>query len=519
MPPPKDTKRVLELLYEKLQRQSTQSLSAYLDNVIVDCVPDPKPFGKIREKWQEKRDEALVPAIEFVSGIRDYTGPMNFWFNYSKGHDKTSYLARLLNWMLAFAPRKNMRLYCGAKDAEQAAIVLDAMGKEASLNKWVGERIEFKKMRADSITNGSQLQILTSDAGGNQGKNPDLIVADELTNWDTRDLFDSLYSGVGKRGDRTGRQRCAFVILTNAGVLGSWQDNVRQLAKAFSNDDWYFYEQAEGKPLAGWLAADAIERQCRLMTKTEGDRLWRNRWTDPTEDNGAFSPSDVDACTKEPTRPHVNSDVYFGIDYAGVHDRTALCSMFFDGEVLQVFDVKCWQGSHTSEIKVADVDAWLERQFTIYPNATAVFDKYQMLATIQKFQKDGRKVVTFEYAGGKQNFAMLENLRILLQNRKIRFAADAGMHPYDGSTLVSEFKEVLVKKKTYGLRIDHESGKHDDRVIAVGMAALECIKSCSLLKEPVSQQIFPGTRPTVDSSALLFYGRGNFNSRGHYGLQ
>lgn len=518
MPPPKESKRVLELLYEKLQRQSTQSLSAYLDSVVVDCVPDPKPFGQIREPWQEKRDEVLVPAIEFVSGIRDYTGPMNFWFNYSKGHDKTSYLARLLNWMLAFAPRKEMRLYCGAKDAEQAAIVLDAMGKEARLNKWVGERIEFKKMRADSIVNGSQLQILTSDAGGNQGKNPDLIVADELTNWDSRDLFDSLYSGVGKRGDRTGRQRCAFVILTNAGTIGSWQDNVRQMAKSFSDDDWHFFEQQEGKPLAGWLAADAIEKQCRLMTKTEGDRLWRNRWTDPTEDNGAFSPADVDACTGEPKRPHVNSEVFFGIDYAGVTDRTALCSMFFDGEILQVFDVKCWQGSHQSEVKIADIEAWLERQYSIYPNATAVFDKYQMLSVIQRFQLEKKKVEVFEYRGGKKNLAMLENLRTLLQNRKIRFAADAGTHPYDGSTLASEFKEVLVKKMSYGLRIDHDSNKHDDRVIAVGMAALHAVSNWTGTAEPAASIMRPQSRPTEESTTLSFYRNCNFKARGHFGL-
>lgn len=520
--PTEVTKRTLELLYEKLQRSAKKSLAGYLQEVVVDCVPDPKPFGQIREKWQEKRDEVLVPAVEFVSGLNnDYKGPMNFWFNYSKGHDKTSYLGRLLNWTLAFAPRQNMRLYCGAKDADQAAIILDSMAKEAALNPWIANKIEFKKSSADSKDNGGKLQILTSDAGGNQGKNPDLIVADELTNWDSPDLFDSLYSGVGKRGDKTGRQRCAFIILTNAGVIGSWQDRVRQLAKASHLDDWIFFEQAEGKPLAGWLAAEAIEKQCKLLTKTEGDRLWRNRWTDPTEDRGAFSPEDVDACTGEVKYPPPGASVFFGIDYGGTFDRTALVSMWFDGEVLHVFDCQCWQGSKgVNEIKLSEVDAWIDRQFTIYPYATAVFDKHQTLATIQRLELAGHKVVRFDYNGGKANFAMLENLRTLLQNRKIRFTSTAGSHAFDGSTLATEFKEVLTKKMSYGYRLDHSSDKHDDRVVAVGMAALEALKNWE--PQPELQNPKPPQRDVVHEHRSIssgFGGRSYVNHRGHFGLK
>jgi hypothetical protein len=193
--------------------------------------------------------------------------------------------------------------------------------------------------------------------------------------------------------------------------------------------------------------------------------------------------------------------------------------MWYDGEVLQVFDVKCWQGTQQNEIKVADIDTWLDRQFTLFPHATAVFDKYQMLSVIQRLENDGRKVVTFDYKGGKSNHAMLENLRTLLQNRKIRFSADAGMHPYDGSTLASEFKEVLVKKMTYGLRIDHEQGKHDDRVISVGMAALECVKNSTVVQEAVNQSIIPQARELIDTNALRFYGKSNFSLRGHFGLR
>jgi hypothetical protein len=48
---------------------------------------------------------------------------------------------------------------------------------------------------------------------------------------------------------------------------------------------------------------------------------------------------------------------------------------------------------------------------------------------------------------------------------------NAGPH-----TLVDEFAELVLKVMSYGYRFDHESGKHDDRCVAAGMAALAAMK-------------------------------------------
>jgi hypothetical protein len=39
-------------------------------------------------------------------------------------------------------------------------------------------------------------------------------------------------------------------------------------------------------------------------------------------------------------------------------------------------------------------------------------------------------------------------------------------------SLTDEFAEVVCKVVSYGFRIDHLPGRHDDRVIAVGQAAV-----------------------------------------------
>lgn len=467
-------------------KEAERSLSLYLQRVIVDCVPDPKPYGDVREKWQEERDTWLTPAFEFVAGVNpDYKGQMNFFLGYSKGHDKTSTIARYCNWVLAFSPRKNMRLFVGAKDVDQAAVLLDAMQKEYSLNPWLQktgdkrpqERIDFKRNGADSNFNGGQLRILASDAGGNQGKNPDIVIADELSHWDDPSLFDSLYSGVGKRGDSSGRQRCLFVIITNAGFKDTWQWRVRQLAEASHGDDWFFYSQPEGKLLAGWLSASAIEKQKRLMTPSEGKRLWGNQWVDLTEERGAFQPEDIDKCIGEPRIPQQSSQVVLGIDYGGVRDRTALALVWFDGEKLHVPELQCWQGSAASEVQISEVDAWLDRKCAQYPNLTAVFDRYQMASTMQRLELQGIPVKKHEFRSGKQNHALYETLQTLLQNGRVCFSNSTGTHPFDGSSLVTELKRVLKKKMASGFKIDHDDKEHDDRVIAVGMAAIEAVST------------------------------------------
>jgi hypothetical protein len=515
---PRPTKEVAEarklqqLLHEKLRREASQSLRAYLDNVLIDSVPEPKLYGQIREPWQKQRDDWLVPALEFAAGVNpDYKGPTNFLFTYSKGHHKSGLISSVLSWMTGFSKRP-LRMYAGAKDAEQAGLIRNFMQREAALNKWMEPVLKFTRDCVEGVRSGSTLEIMASDAGGSQGLLSDLILCDELTRWDDYEFFESLYSGVHKRAGH-----CVFIVLSNAGILGSWQDKVRQLAKEEHGGRWFVYEQPECTTLASWLRKEEIAQDRKLLSPAEAARLYDNRWIDPTEDRGAFSPDDIDACVGEPRQPPSGADVFFGVDYGGVRDRTALAVMWFDGQVLHVTDVACWQGNHNNEVKVSDIDAWLDQKFAVYPNATAVFDRHQMLATIQRLELEGRKVVRFDYAGGRQNHALLENLRTLLQNRRIRYSATVGSHPYDGTTLVSELKSVLKKKMAYGFRIDHENGLNDDRVIAVGMAALEAVSSSTpppqrQLNNKPPQQSLP-FRPGGGFSIDHFSKRGWFNLR------
>lgn len=460
------------MLQATLERASERSIESYLENVIIDSVPEPASYGKLREPWQKRRDAALVPAVEFIAGLnKTYTGPRNFWFGLPKGSDKSSYIARLLNWLMAFCPRKNLRAYCGAKDAGQAGVILDAMTKEASLNPWLGKRIEIKRNKVEGKSNGAQLHILASDAEGIHGVMPDFVVVDEITHWQNKDLFDALFAGSGKRAGH-----CLFVVLTNAGFNDTWQRSVRDTAESEHERSWYFFEAPVRKKLATWLSDEVLAQTRKFITPTEARRLYDNEWLSLAEERAIFLPEDVDACIGPPDPPPPGAPIYLGLDYGEVNDPTAMAAVWYDGRILHVIECACLQGSRDNPVQIAEIEAWTQRKLVQYPNSTVILDKHQLVDLEQRLQKDGVATKRFEFSSGKLVFEMAECLRTMMIAKRIRFSSAAGLQ-VNGTTLADEFKRVISKRTQWGYKIDHDTKEHDDRVISVGMAALEAIKS------------------------------------------
>jgi hypothetical protein len=473
---------VTELLKAKLSRlhkeadaASSKSLAAFLNHIVIDSAPDPKPYRLIAENWQVQRNDMLVPVIEHVAGVRpDYKGPLNVYCGYGKGHDKTSTVARYLNWLAAY-PKKTLRVVCAAKDREQSEILRDVMEKEAGLsaNKWFKDHIQFGTRVVTGKRNGTKIEFLTSDASGSHGRTPDLICLDECTNWDSSALFEALFSATVKRAGH-----CGLILLTNAGYLGSWQREIRDLAEAENGKTWLFFEQKVGERLASWMTPEAIDQASKFLSPTEARRLYGNEWIDPSEAGiKLFSPRDVDACVGKPLDPPPGAQVYFSIDYGGTCDRTAMAVLWYDTNTSTVHVVKidCYQGSPENEVRIADVERWMDLHWGMYPDAVAVIDVLgQLLGTAQKYEDAGRIVKRVRYRGGQTNAMMCQCLRSLLTNRRIVFAPNCGL--IGGSTLADELKSVVSKVMAYGERLDHRSSEHDDRAVVVGQGAMQAIQ-------------------------------------------
>lgn len=478
---PSDLARRVQLEYQKSIALSKRSLGGYLDRVVIDSLPEPRRWGLVREPWQDDVVGPMVPAIEFMAGVRPTRpdGPKWFWRTLPKGHDKTTLQGRLLNYCLGFGRRKTgLNLYAVAADRDQAALILDAMRAEASLNPWLKSRILFTHKTA--VGAGGKLSILAADAASSQGLRPDFVICDELTCWRNEKLYTAIVSGVSKK------RHAVLVVITNAGVRLSWQHDCLEEAR-LQPAKWDVYESPVGVQLASWMDPSDVAVVRKQMPPGEAARLYDNRWVDAGEEDGFVRRADAEACEKLGQemnlayRPRGERGVryYAAIDYAPKKDRTAMCVLHADKTTRRVVvdRLDVLQGSPDQPVQVAQVEAWLEGVRADFADVQFTIDSYQMESTIQKYE--GRvNLERFEFRGGKRNYEMAECLRTHLVNRQVAWYGSCGQVTVAGRphTLTDELAELVVRRMSYGYRFDHEASKHDDRAVAVGMALLTCVR-------------------------------------------
>jgi len=470
---------------------------------VIDSRPDAKKYVELAEPWQWMLMDMVTPAIESVSGIpaaRNYKGPRNFWLTLPRGHDKTSSIGRLMSWLLAFSPR-TISAVCAAADRDQASILAEFMQKEAQLNPWLYKRLSFQNYVVKSTWRAlhtNTLKVLAADAFGTFGLTNEVVVCDELTHWGSRDLWDVLQSGRNKRPDSI------FIVITNAGIIGSWQwealQAVKQLEK--TTGSWKTYE-APG-PLASWQSGKNLEEQKAILPPMLARRVLLNEWIDPSEDCGFVTRLQAQKCEnigrelalKKNDKGSEGVRYYAGIDYGPVKDRT-VCTVIHQREdgLIVVDKMDVWQGSRQSRVKIEAVEEWIEDVRKSFPNTLFVIDPYQMEGTIQKYEGLCR-IERFEARGGKSNYEMAQALRQTIINEKIAWYSGAGdlTSMVNGNlkihTLVDEFAELITKVVGFGYRMDHLPSGHDDRCVSLGMAVHRLLNTKVLRKLEIHEAYF-----------------------------
>jgi len=488
--PSEVAKAALARIHAEADAASAKSLRAFLDRVVADIVPEPKQYGLIEEAWQRERYARVIPAAEYIAGFNPhYNDKLFFYEGWTKGSDKSSAVARICCWLLGYSKR-TLHGVAAARDKEQAEVVFRAMKRTADLNKaWLGKRLEFKRSSVVSKVNGSTFDVLASVAGGVAGITPDVIICDEVSQWDNQLFWDGLFAAAMKRSGidpvtKKPKGASLVYLITNAGLKGSWQWNIRESARLDQNL-WSFFDGEVGRIYPSWLTPEVIQSVRNSMGVWEAKRLLDNEWLDPSETGERFfSIDDIESCVGEPKEPKAGYPVYFGIDYGEKKDRTVLVTIWQDSDgVVHISDMVVWQGTPTEPVQLEQIEQWLRVQWARYPNAVAVFDPFQTLSLIQKLEKEGQEVRRFEFRSGKGNLLMGEVMRTQLKNRKLCYGRHTGL--YGPTTFVQELREVIGQEKSYGLRMQHTRSSHDDRVCAVASALVTLLKE---MPTPVAQQ-------------------------------
>lgn len=295
-------------------RAMAQHPAAFRAGLRIDSDRGPIPLATIADPWQVADFEALDDAWRLVAGHAVQPAALRAYLERPRGHSKTSDLAVMATWALAFS-RRRLAGVAAAADREQARLLRDAIARLVSVNPWLSGTLDVQAYRIINKRNESTLEILSSDAATSYGLTPDFVIVDELTHWTSRELWDSLISAAAKRA------HCLVLCISNAGWGDTWQWAARE---AIRTDPRWYFSRLDG-PKASWITADRLDEQQRLLPRIAYERLWLNRWTSGSGD--ALDEEVLRAALTmlaPPIEPSQGETYFAGLDLSTRQDATGL---------------------------------------------------------------------------------------------------------------------------------------------------------------------------------------------------
>jgi phage terminase large subunit-like protein len=321
--------------------------------------------------------------------------------------------------------------------------------------------LETESWKVRNPKTDATLQIMSSDEASAWGLRPWLIIVDEFANWrDTpgpNELWRAAFSSLPKvKGSR-------LVVLTSAGDPAHFSHKI--VSDAITADAWRVHQVKGPVP---WISDKDLEEQQRLLPEWEFERLHMNRWTasddkltnidDVRAAVTLDGPSDPDPTWQKPKKTYV-----IGLDVGLKRDRTVatVCHMEDDKVILD--RQQTWSGTQENPVQLEEVEAWLLQASKSYNRARVRFDPWQAAHLSQNLEGRGVTVEECRFDASK-NGRRAVILHTLLRDRRLAI--------YEDEDLIDELMNVKLEERNPGVyRIDHQSGKHDDRVISLALCA------------------------------------------------
>ena len=388
-----------------------------------------------------------------------------------RGGAKTSDLAGIaLAVMLSQAP-PGARLYAAAADRDQARLLVDSIQGYAARTPELSGALIVDSYRVTANRRSVQLEVLAADAPGAWGLRPYFLVVDEIAQWTTTDSPKRLWEATSSAVAKSDVAR--LVVLTSAGDPAHWSRKV--LDHALTSPLWRVHEVPGPVP---WLAPARLEEQRQRLPESSYRRLFLNEWT-ASEDRLA-TPADLAACVvlDGPLEPEPGRSYLISLDLGLKNDRTVAIVAHSKDEkrvtdepqlpLVIVDRLQVWQGTREQPVSLDNVEDWIAQASRSYSRASLVFDPWQAIGLAQRLQ--GRGVRVIEYPFSSQSVSRLAtNLLTLIRTHRLALPNDA--------ELLDELSNVRLRETAPGvLRIDHDPDKHDDRAIALALAAFELVE-------------------------------------------
>lgn len=414
---------------------------------------DGTQWGDIAEPWQRADAEAILTGTA-------PDDPRLHYLTRPRGGSKTTDLAAILIVvMLTQAPRR-ATLHAYARDLDQAALLLDEFRALAERSGLVAH-FEFGAFTVTVKSTGARLRVESADAASAFGRRPYFVVADELAQWPTtrqaRTLWEAVTSGLPKRPNSR------LAVLTTAGDPAHWSAQIIEAARL--SPRWRVSETPGPLP---WANPADLEEQRRMLPESVYARLHLNRWT--ASEDRLVSPTDLAACVAHHGwLPYDGRHSYqLGLDLGWVNDATVLTVCHLEhgelGQVVVLDRILVMKGTREHPVQLNDVKKLAEQTSRQFGAAPLRVDPREAVALAQDLRDRGLQVddkqLTVQSVG-KIGAA----LHLLLREHRVRLPDDA--------ELLDELATVRLEPTSLGgLRLNHDAGQHDDRAMALGLAAV-----------------------------------------------
>lgn len=439
-----------------------------LDVLAALVLEDGQRWGDVAAPFQWEDARAVLHGAE----------PYNY-LTRARGGAKTSDLAGVaIAAMIAQLPRRS-RSYGLAADRDQGRLLLDSIAGYAARTPMLRGALEIGAYRVTATATGCTLDVLAADAPGAWGLRPALLIVDELAQWNETPAAQQLWEAATTAAAKTAGR---VAVLTTAGDPTHFAASILEHAKG--DPLWRVHEVSGAPP---WMNEARLEHERRRLPASSFARLFENQWT-AAEDRLA-TVDDVRACVtlEGALAPEAGTKYVVAVDAGLVRDRTVavVCHArpikervlveSWTGETTDVTighhvyldRMEVWQGSHAAPVELEAVERWIEEASFQYLKAPIRFDPWQLAGTMQRLQAKGYKVEPFYFttqSAGRVGAVLHQ----LIRQRTLHLPPD--------DDLIEELSRVRLVETPSGLRLHHARGEHDDRAVALGIAAMHLIE-------------------------------------------
>jgi phage terminase large subunit-like protein len=350
--------------------------------------------------------------------------------------------------------------YAVAADADQAALLIDAAGGFLQRTPELAGVLAVERRRIVT-PNGAAVNVVPADGASAFGLRGPLFVVDEFAQWkstpEPRRVWEAIFSAVPKVPG------CRLVILTSAGDPAHWSHKVLEVARASSA--WRVHEVPGPVP---WIGEAELDEQRRILTESQYRRLHLNEWVAP--EDRLTTVEDVRSCVRaDPLiREYRRGQRYvLAADLGVKKDASVLAVCHLEGadeDPIVVLDrMEAFVPSRGKEVDLIEVEEAIA-QLAFRYDADIVFDPWQAKLMARNLRERGWDVREFNFT--QQSIGRLAlNLYGLLRDQRLELPPD--------EALLDELANVRLRETAPGVfRIDHDADRHDDRAIALGLAAL-----------------------------------------------